>query len=133
MDKATIPLSIGRYYATINAGITMTKNKFFALLLAMFMLAFSACSTDGCGRDKDQFLARFEALLTEVDENRLPLGDPGWEARDDRFEQLVDVCYDQFAADMTGREKRRFWGKAMGYYKDRFGKAALDKWMGDRE
>ena len=99
-------------------------------ILTMAALFLPACSlVDPCGSNKDQFLDKFEAFMTEVDENRLPLGDPGWEERDERFTELVEDCYDQHEAELSGGEKRRFWFKAMGYYKDRFGQAALDRWL----
>jgi hypothetical protein len=114
-------LDLSRQRSRFSAGMALVA-------IALFLLP--ACSLlDPCGRDKDQFLEKFEAFMDEVDDHRLPLGDPGWEERDERFAELVEGCYDQHAADMSGGEKRRFWFKAMGYYKDRFGQAALDRWL----
>ncbi len=99
---------------------------FLFLFLALLL---TNCSLSPCGSNKDQFLQRFDNLMEEVKEDRLPLGDEGWADRDERFRALVEECYDQFEEELSGKEKRRFWAKSAGYYKNRFGKAALDKWF----
>lgn len=100
---------------------------FFALIFSL--IVFNSCSLDGCGSNKEQFLDRFADLMEEVDKTRPPMGDPAWESFDERFRSLVEECYDKHEAELTGGEKRRFWAQSMGYYKDRYGKAALDKWL----
>lgn len=103
--------------------------------LAMLLLLVAGCSFGPCGSSKTQFLQRFNQLMDEVEATSLPLSDPAWEAFDTRFKSLVEDCYDQYEAELTGREKRNFWFKALGYYKDRFGEAALQearkRWKGE--
>lgn len=100
---------------------------FVVLIFSLFLMP--GCSLDGCGNNKDQFLDRFADLMEEVDETRAPLGDPAWEDFDERFRSLVEECYDKHEPELSGAEKRRFWAQSMGYYKDRYGKAALNKWL----
>jgi hypothetical protein len=99
------------------------------LLVAGVLIGNSCFLADSCGTNKDQFLDHFANLMEEVDEARPPLGDPAWEAFDERFRSLVEECYEKHEADLSGAEKRRFWAQSMGYYKDRYGKASLDKWL----
>lgn len=106
-----------------------SRSLLLPVVLVVIVWLITGCSLDGCGSNKEQFLDRFADLMEEVDEARPPLGDPAWEAFDERFRSLVEECYDKHEAELSGAEKRRFWAQSMGYYKDRYGKAALDKWL----
>ena len=103
-----------------------SKNIFIALILS---LSLAACTGDACPSDKKTYLKNFNALMSETSSMRAQLDDPVWEEYDEKFRIMVEECYETHEDELTGREKRRFWAKAMGYYKNRYGKAALDQWI----
>jgi len=102
------------------------------LLIAGFFLLLQSCSLDPCGADKDVFLERYHAFMDEVKAAELGVSDEGWQDYDAEFKTFVEVCYEGFESEMSGREKRRFWTKAMGYYYNRYGKS-LGKELFEKE
>ena len=44
-----------------------------------------------------------------------------WNDNDEQFQQYVKECYENFEDDMTNKETREFWGRAMKYYFKKFG------------
>ena len=99
-----------------------------AVLTAALLL--TGCQGDPCGNSKETYLQNFETLMTEVKDRDLPLNDPAWDRYDERFRALVEECYDQHEAELSGGEKRRFWLRALGYYRTRFGEGAAREWLG---
>ncbi len=99
------------------------------ILILIIGLGLVACSGNPCSGDKEAYLERFNNLMKETSSLRASLDDPVWEDYDEQFRVMVEECYDIHEDALTGGEKRRFWFKAMGYYKDRYGKAALDQWI----
>ncbi len=103
----------------------------FASLLAL-LGGMQSCSLDPCGASKDIFLERYNAFMVEVKAAELNVSDEGWQAYDEQFKTFVEVCYEGFESEMSGREKRRFWTQAMRYYYNRYGKS-LGKELFEKE
>lgn len=70
-------------------------------------------------------MASFDDLMSDIDRVDYPIGDERWQRFDDRFTNLVDVCYEKYEPELTPQEKRRFWVGVLRYYYKRFGKAGL--------
>lgn len=86
------------------------------------LLLLNACAQDPCGEDKDSFLTKYAQLMDDAAKNTLPASDPGWKARDEQFRRSLEECYDLHEAELSGREKRKFWMDATRYYINRYGK-----------
>jgi len=98
------------------------KCSLLALCSLIILLSTQSCSTDSCGATKDGFLERYDAFMEDVKTADLAVSDEGWARYDDRFKTFVEVCYESFEPELSGRERRQFWTKAMGYYYNRYGK-----------
>ncbi|MCB0569103.1 MAG: hypothetical protein KDC66_05045 [Phaeodactylibacter sp.] len=96
----------------------MIKKRF---LLPVLVALLAGCSSSPCGNDKDSFLKGYYQLVEEAAGANLPVSDSRWEKYDERFRAYVEECYDLYEAELSGREKRRFWGRSLRYYAQRYG------------
>ena len=97
----------------------MKKLRF--ILLAAILSLLAGCSSNPCGNDKDSFLNNYYRLVEEATKANLPVSDSRWEKYDERFRAYVEECYDLYEAELSGREKRRFWTRSLKYYAQRYG------------
>jgi len=102
------------------------------LIFVAFFLLLPSCSLDPCGASKAVFLERYDTFMDEVKAADLGVSDDAWQEYDDQFKTFVEVCYEGYESEMNGREKRRFWTKAMRYYYNRYGKS-LGKELFEKE
>lgn len=91
---------------------------FFALAT---LIVQSACTQMTCGTDKTAFLEQYYKLLEEAKAADIPISDPAWTTYDERFRSYVEECYGIHEAEMTGKERRRFWRQSLRYYYQRYG------------
>ncbi|HMQ49918.1 MAG TPA: hypothetical protein PKA00_20890 [Saprospiraceae bacterium] len=91
-----------------------------------FCALLSACNQEpSCGADKTQFIKKYNELISDINAAKLPTSDKGWAKYDNAFRAYVEECYDQHESEMTGKEKRQFWGKALKYYSQRYGEGIV--------
>ncbi len=94
------------------------------LIAAMAFLA--GCSSEpSCGNTKDAFLDKYHALIDKATEANLALSDAEWKKYDEQFRAYVEECYGQYEAELAGKERRRFWSRAIKYYVQRYGDGIL--------
>lgn len=94
--------------------------------ILFLLVLLSACNQEpSCGADKAQFIKKYNDLISEMAASQLPASDKGWAKYDNAFRAYVEECYDQHESDMTGKEKRQFWGKALKYYSQRYGEGIV--------
>ena len=104
---------------------TPVKKAIPAFLLCALAWSGPGCSPDDCGWTKSGFLDRFDDLMADIDKVDYGVGDERWQRFDERFTNLVDVCYEKYEPELTPKEKRHFWAGMARYYYKRFGKAGL--------
>ena len=102
--------------------------KLFAALI-LTTLVFSSCSRNECSGSKKAFLKKYNDLVETVMDHDLDYSDREWEKYDEQFRTYVEDCYDEHEPEMTRRERREFWSKAMGYYYKRYGDGVVNELM----
>jgi len=108
----------------------MKKLVLFASVLALFN--FTSCSTVGdCANDKEAFLENYNDFMDEVDDLDLSSSDEEWKEYDARFKKMTEECYEIYEEDMSVREIRKFWGKTVSFYVDRYGKGFAEELADD--
>jgi hypothetical protein len=97
------------------------------IVIAFFSWGFiSSCQVLQCGADKSAFLTKYDDFVDRVDRLDLEVSDEKWEKYDAQFRQYVEECYDFYEADLSTRERRRFWMKTLKYYATRYGEGMLN-------
>ncbi len=85
-------------------------------LCALIALNFASCSTDPCGNDKDDFLAKFDVLIDKIEKIDYDTKDSKWEGYNTDFKKMIEECYKVHEDDLSSREEKRFWKKTTLYY-----------------
>ena len=96
--------------------------KLLLILPLVSILILSSCNSDPCGRDKKDFLNKFDAFIEKVDKADLPVDDKKWDEYDTQFKKYVEECYKIHEDELTNKEERAFWAQTITYYGDRYGK-----------
>ncbi len=96
--------------------------KLLLILPILSILIFASCETDRCGRDKTDFLNKYNAFIEKVDHSDLSPKDAKWDEYDTQFKKYIEECYEIHKDDLTHKEERDFWAKTITYYGDRYGK-----------
>ncbi len=97
------------------------------IAIAIAALMASCTQNPGCGSNKDAFLQGYYQLIDEAKAASLPVSDSGWKRYDERFRAYVEECYDSYEAELSAKERRRFWATSMKYYAQRYGKGAIQE------
>lgn len=95
------------------------------LLFGSILLIFNACSVIECGGSSEDLVDNFTNFVDNVGDLRLDYESKQWAIHDKRFEHFLEDCYEHHEVDMTGRERRRFWGKVLKYVKLRYGTSVI--------
>lgn len=86
----------------------------------------SACTKDFCGKDKDEFLVNYYALVQTVGETKNKPSASDWQKYDEEFRTLLEECYPLYAGELSKGQKRTFWAKSTQYYYYRYGGEVLN-------
>ena len=109
----------------------MMRNLFVAILFGS--LLFTGCSKNACSGSKKDFLRKYNELIETAMTSELDYSDRKWKKYDEQFRTYVEECYDEHEADMSRRERRRFWSKAMSYYYMRYGDGVVEELLDETD
>lgn len=112
------------FYCKIEIEIRMKR---LTLLLIGVSFLLSSCGSEDttCGKDSEEFLLNYFALVREVQMAKLSVSDAAWKKYDEQFRAYVEECYQLYEEDLVRGQRRSFWAKAMQYYYYRYGSEML--------
>lgn len=99
----------------------MRKTVIIIVSAIVTLLITQSCSVDQCGTNKDKFLSNYNKLMDTIEDSGYDKENRKWNDNDEKFQQYVKECYENFEDDMTNKETKEFWGRAMSYYFKKFG------------
>ncbi len=93
----------------------------------MFVL-LQACSAP-CGRSKEAYLKKVDALVEQAGKLELPLDDEAWKKYDEQFDELVNTCYETWEEELTVKEKQHLLAQIATYGYRRAGGGKFKEWV----
>jgi len=95
----------------------------YALILVLLISFGVSCDVDPCGSTPEAFVHRADDFFDQANEADYPASDDAWQVYDERFQELVEVCYPQHEEALTREQDRQFWADVSSYYVRRYGRA----------
>lgn len=99
------------------------------ILIIALLLSLISCAP----LTKDQFVARQQRFMDEVEQQHLYFNDQDWEAHNQELNLLLNEYYPRFKDEMSVQEKVELWGDVVAYHLMQAGDRGEKHWLAHEE